>query len=596
MENCSQSHHAQNVLIVDDIQDNLFILSSILQKKGYQVYTALNGKTAIDTTMKHPIDLILLDIMMPDMTGYEVCRYLKSQEQTVDIPIIFMSALDEIDDKVKAFKMGGIDYISKPFQYQEVMVRVEQQLELRSVEKQLKELNLQLEERVQERTAQLEEANAQLLKMTLHDPLTGLLNRAALMQQLETVFQRTQTEPNYQCAVLCLDCDRFKRINDSLGHFLGDELLIAIGQRLQRFAQEGDSVVRLGGDEFAILLTHLETSNPITLADQILESFNHPFPLGVRTIFINVSIGIAISNCSYQKPEELLRNADTAMYQAKALGKGRYQVFEPEMYQAVLRRLQLETDLRKAVKNNEFTVHYQPIVALNTGRIIGFEALVRWQHPLQGLIPPYLFIPIAEETGLIAQIGEWVLQEACSQLSDWKQQNLTNDPLTISVNLSAVQFAQPNLIQQIDRILEITQLNPQFLNLEITESAILDHPETASAILKQLRERKIKLSIDDFGTGYSSLSYLHSFPVNTLKIDRSFISPINEDPKTLGLVPVILSLVQTMGMNVIAEGIETQQQLNQLRKLKCNAGQGYLFSKPIDSQVASELIKTSPQW
>lgn len=596
MENFLQSHHAKNVLIVDDIQDNLFILSSILQKKGYQVYTALNGTTAIKTVIKNPIDLILLDIMMPDMTGYEVCSYLKSQEQTADIPIIFMSALDEIDDKVKAFKMGGIDYISKPFQYQEVLVRVEQQLELRSVEKQLKELNLQLEERVQERTSQLEEANAQLLKMTLHDPLTGLLNRAALMQQLETVFQRTQTEPNYQCAVLCLDCDRFKRINDSLGHFLGDELLIAIGQRLQRFAQEWDSVVRLGGDEFAILLTQLETCNPIELADQILESFNHPFPLGVRTLFINVSIGIAISNCTYQKPEELLRNADTAMYQAKALGKGRYQLFEPEMYQAVLRRLQLETDLRKAVKNNEFIVHYQPIVALNTGRIIGFEALVRWQHPTQGLISPYLFIPIAEETGLIAQIGEWVLREACSQLSHWKQQNLTNDSLTISVNLSAVQFAQPNLIQQIDRILEITQLNPQFLNLEITESAILDHPETASAILKQLRERNIRLSIDDFGTGYSSLSYLHSFPVNTLKIDRSFISPINEDPKTLGLVPVILSLVQTMGMNVIAEGIETQQQLNQLRKLKCNAGQGYLFSKPVDSQVASELIKTSPQW
>ncbi len=596
MENCSQSHHGKNVLVVDDIQDNLFILSSILQKKGYQVYTALNGKTAIETTMKHPIDLILLDIMMPDMTGYEVCSYLKSQEQIADIPIIFMSALDEIDDKVKAFKMGGIDYISKPFQYQEVLVRVEQQLELRSVEKQLKELNFQLEERVQERTAQLEEANAQLLKMTLHDPLTGLLNRAALMQRLDVAFQRTQIEPNYQCAVLCLDCDRFKRINDSLGHFLGDELLIAIGQRLHSFAQKWDSVVRLGGDEFAILLTDLETCNPIALADQILESFNHPFPLGVRTIFINVSIGIAISNCSYQKPEELLRNADTAMYQAKALGKGRYQVFEPEMYQAVLRRLQLETDLRKAVKNNEFIVHYQPIVALNTGRIIGFEALVRWQHPTQGLIAPYLFIPIAEETGLIAQIGEWVLREACSQLSHWKQQNLTNEPLSISVNLSAVQFAQPNLIQQIDRILEITQLNPQFLNLEITESAILDHPETASAILKQLRERKIKLSIDDFGTGYSSLSYLHSFPVNTLKIDRSFISPINEDPKTLGLVPVILSLVQTMEMNVIAEGIETQQQLNQLRKLKCNGGQGYLFSKPVDSQTASELIKKSPQW
>ncbi|VXD21871.1 putative diguanylate cyclase/phosphodiesterase (GGDEF & EAL domains) with Response Regulator Receiver modulation [Planktothrix serta PCC 8927] len=596
MNNVLDSGETKNILVVDDTLDNLIFLSAILESKGYCVYTANDGKSAISLAMNYPLDLILLDIIMSDMNGYEVCKQLKSCKQTSKIPIIFMSGLSHVDDKVKAFKMGGVDFISKPFQYQEVMVRVEHHLELNQIQKQLINLNLQLEERVQERTLQLEQANEQLLKIVLHDSLTGLLNRRAFIQQLKQAFQQNQTHLDQPYAILFLDCDRFKFVNDSLGHFAGDELLIAIAQRLQSFLDPPDLIARLGGDEFVILLNPLRHRDPQHIANQILESFSHPFRLGIRTVFINFSIGLAISNPSYQKPEDLLRDADTALYQAKALGKGRYQLFEPEMYQAVLQRLQLETDLRKALVNQEFSVHYQPIISLNSGIIIGFEALIRWHHPTQGLIPPGLFIPIAEETGLIARIGEWVLRESCHQVSAWKKQRLSDYPLTVSVNLSALQFSQENLIKQIDNILDESQLEPQYLNLEITESAILDHPETASDILKQFKKRRINLSIDDFGTGYSSLSYLHSFPVDTLKIDRSFITPIDDNPNTLGLVPVIISLVQTLGMNVIAEGIETAQQLDQLRKLNCNAGQGYLFSKPVNSQTATHLIQSSPHW
>lgn len=596
MKNVLSSGENQKILVVDDTLDNLIFLSSILESKGYCVYIANDGPSAISIAMNHSLDLILLDIMMSPMNGYEVCNYLKSHAPTSNIPIIFMSGLSHVDDKIKAFQMGGVDFITKPFQYQEVIVRVEHHLELNQIQSQLIHLNLQLEERVKQRTLQLEQANEQLLKIVLHDPLTGLWNRGAFMEQLKQAFQHSQESPDQQYAILCLDCDRFKVINDSLGHFAGDELLIAIAERLQSFIDPPDLIARLGGDEFVILLNPLNSRNPQQIASQILDSFSHPFTLGIRNIFINVSMGIAVSNTRYQKPDDLLRDADTALYQAKALGKGRYQLFEPEMYQAVLQRLQLETDLRKALTNQEFSVHYQPIISLDSGIIIGFEALVRWYHPTQGLISPGLFIPIAEETGLISRLGEWVLRESCHQISTWKKHKLTDYPLTVSVNLSALQFAQHNLIKQIDQILEESQLEPQYLNLEITESAILDHPENASEILKQLKQRRINLSIDDFGTGYSSLSYLHSFPVNILKIDRSFISPIDDDPQNLGLVPVIISLVKTLGMKVIAEGIETAQQLAQLRKLNCNAGQGYFFSKPVNSKIATNLIQSCPHW
>ena len=596
--NCHQVGTTQkDILVVDDTLENLRLISTMLIKQGYNVRKALNGQMALKAVQTVVPDLILLDIMMPDMNGYEVCQHLKANQQTAEIPVIFLSALSEVFDKVKAFEVGGVDYITKPFQLAEVVVRVENQLALKAAEREIRQLNAQLEERVKERTRQLEIANAQLLKMALHDDLTGLPNRTLFMERLEQALNRASSDGVYEFAVLFLDCDRFKVVNDSLGHLIGDTLLIAIARRLEASLSQSDTLARLGGDEFAILLTEIpKLSSAAFVANQILESLANPFQLKGHEVFINASIGIALSNFDYNKPEHLLRDADTAMYRAKALGKGQYHIFDPAMHDAALQLLQLETDLRRAINQQEFIVHYQPIVDLITGRIAGFEALVRWHHPQHGMVSPGLFIPIAEETGLIIPIGNWVLREACHQLRLWQKEKLKGIPLFMSVNLSARQFAQLDLIEQIEQILSETQLNPQSLKLEITESAIMDNVNSVAVILQKLRSHSIQLSIDDFGTGYSSLSYLHSFPVNNLKIDQSFVQRLDSNPKNLGLIPAIINIAKTMGMSVIAEGIETPQQLAQLRTLNCDFGQGYLFSKPLDAQKAIDLTASNPQW
>lgn len=587
----------EDILIVDDTPDNLHLLSRMLTRQGYNVRKALNGSMALTAAQTVAPDLILLDIMMPEMDGYEVCQHLKANATTAEIPVIFLSALDDVLDKVKGFQVGGVDYITKPFQFEEVLARVQNQLALRAAELEVRILNAELEARVKERTQQLEEANAKLLQMALHDALTGLPNRALLMTDLNQSIQQAKADPNYQFAVLFLDCDRFKVVNDSLGHLVGDELLILISRRLNLYIKPQNTLARLGGDEFAILLTEIPNSHhAIELADQILESFSKPFQLERHEVFINASIGIVIGHDEYNEPEHLLRDADTAMYRAKALGKGQYHIFDPAMHAAALERLQLETDLRRGLEQQELVVHYQPIINLNTGKIAGFEALVRWSHPERGLVPPGLFIPIAEETGLITPIGYWVLSESCRQLRTWQKQNLVNPSVFVSVNLSVKQFSQPNLLEQIDEVLEQSQLAPNCLKLEITESAIMDNEKDVALILKELRKRHILISIDDFGTGYSSLSYLHSFPVDSLKVDKSFVQRLNQEPQNVGLIPVIISLAKTMNMSVIAEGIELPEQLMILKELSCGFGQGYFFSKPVPPEKLMELLSHTPQW
>jgi len=603
--------HKEDILIVDDTPENLRFLSTILMNEGYNIRKALSGQMALTAVQTVLPDLILLDIMMPSMNGYQVCESLKADPKTAEIPVIFLSALSEAFDKVKAFTVGGVDYITKPFQLEEVLVRVQNQLNLRAAKIQNQQLNAQLEERVKERTCQLEVANQelereigermllqdQLLKMALYDALTGLPNRALFMERLEQALKLSQQNSDYQLAVLFVDCDRFKVINDSLGHLVGDELLIALARRLEALLDHDHTLARLGGDEFAVLLTKLENiSSAAQVAEEILKALSLPFQLRRQEVFINASIGIVLSNCNYEQPEHLLRDADTAMYRAKSSGKGQYQIFDPQMHDAAIKVLQVENDLRRAVERQEFILHYQPIVALSTGIIVGFEALVRWHHPQQGLIPPALFIPIAEETGLINSIGKWVLRESCRQLQQWHQQRLTDHPLTMSVNLSGRQFAQTDLIEQIDQILLETQLNPESLKLEITESVIINNAESVRLILQQLQERKIQLCIDDFGTGYSSLSYLHNFPINTLKIDRSFVNCLDEEAKNLGLIPAILKIAESLKMSAIAEGIETSQQLNCLKALDCEFGQGYLFSKPLPENEATNLILSATHW
>ena len=601
----------KDILIVDDMADNLRVLSSILTREGYSVRKALNWQMALTATQTVLPDLILLDIMMPEVDGYEICQTFKAWELTADIPVIFISALDDVFDKVKAFKVGGVDYITKPFEFQEVLVRVQNQLALRSARLEILKLNIELEHRVKQRTGELEKTlqklqeeinsrqklQSQLLDMALHDSLTGLPNRVLFIRRLKNALNRAKEQSSYQFGILFLDCDRFKVINDSLGHLVGDELLIAIAYRLQACLIPTHTLARLGGDEFGILLENITDINmAIQVAEQILHQLSLAFKLSRYEVFMNASIGISWGNKDYEHPEYLLRDADTAMYRAKAQGRAKYHVFNPAMHQEAIHLLELENDLRRAVERQEFLVYYQPIISLVTGRISGFEALVRWQHPIRGLVSPIEFIPVAEETGLINAINTWVLQSACHQLSIWQHYPVTPEPLTMSVNLSARLFLQPNLLEQIDRIIYENKINPAYLELEITESVIMENTNAIEIILQQLKQRKIKLIMDDFGTGYSSLSYLHSFPFNALKIDKSFVKRMQENKDNMGLVPAMIGIANSMGMSAIAEGVETQEQLAQLRSLNCNFAQGYLFSKPIEQQLVIKLLAVSPQW
>jgi diguanylate cyclase (GGDEF)-like protein len=583
-------HHSPiDILIVDDVLENLQLLGKILEQNGYLTRKAMSGKMALNAVAECQPDLILLDIRMPGMNGYEVCQQLKSSPNTASIPIVFLSAASNIEDKVEAFKIGGSDYITKPFHAEEVLARVQHQLTIITAHQTIQRLNAQLEARVRERTQQLELANAQLSAMAFCDPLTQLPNRALLMHQLQQTLEQ-QRDLDAPFAVFYLDCDRFKSVNDALGHQAGDELLIAMAQRLRSVLRQDDLLARLGGDEFVILLNQITTSNVvIQVVERIFDRFAAPFRLRGQDIFISFSVGIVLNGSTYQNPEDLLRDADIAMYQAKASGKNQYCVFNASM-QPQTQCLQLETDLRKAIQQQQLFLHYQPIVELATNKIVTAEALLRWQHPTQGLIPPSQFIPIAEETGLILKLGDWIMQEACRQLHCWQKQKIVDAAFSVSVNVSAYQFIQPNFVEKIDAVLGKTQVNPGCLKLEITETVFMQNFTAAADIARQLRDRGIQLSIDDFGTGYSSLSYLHSFPVDTIKIDRSFIQRLHQQTGSLELVTAIAQIAKTMGMSLVAEGIETSEQLAQLKLLACQFGQGYLFSRPVDSEAAANLF------
>jgi diguanylate cyclase (GGDEF)-like protein len=430
--------------------------------------------------------------------------------------------------------------------------------------------------------------------MALYDSLTQLPNRTLILNRINKCIQQLKKIPNYNFAVLLIDCDQFKVVNDSLGHAIGDQLLIKIATKLSGCLQNNDMLARLGEDEYVLLLDPVVDLQDLPARiEQIQALFLEPFVLGEQELYISTSIGI-VEGKAYRIAEDLLRDADIAMYKAKAVGKGSCQFFEPSMHVQAQIRLQLLTDLRRALERCEFRLFFQPIVCLHSSQPLGFEALVRWYHPQCGLVGPGHFIPTAEENGLIIPLGQWILQEACQQLRRWQTQ-FPSVPMSVNVNLSVRQFAQTNLIDHIDQILAETGLEGQFLKLEITESAFMDSHETTTENLHQLRLRDIHLSIDDFGTGYSSLSYLHKFPVSGLKIDRSFIQRMDERGEGEALVKAILDLAHNFKMTVVAEGVETLQQVEQLRELGCPYAQGYFFYRPLDVQAAQQLIQDLSQ-
>jgi diguanylate cyclase (GGDEF)-like protein/PAS domain S-box-containing protein len=440
-------------------------------------------------------------------------------------------------------------------------------------------------------------AEEQLLRDAFHDGLTGLANRNLFLDRLAVSLAARSRGAGEPFALLFLDLDRFKTVNDSLGHGVGDQLLVAMARRLEQLVRPGDTVARLGGDEFAILVSNVRDATAAAhVADRLQDHLAAPFEMDDQEVFVTASIGIALSADSEAGAEGMLRDADLAMYRAKAAGRGRYEVFDLELHRAVVQLLKMEIELRRAVGARDFVMHYQPIVALDSGRIVGFEALMRWQHPERGLVPPASFIAVAEETGLIVPLGWFVLESACRQCRDWQTRFPTEPPYFMSVNVSGKLFAQTDAVEHLLRILEETQLPAESLHLEITESVILEHGEEVMKRLLQLRAFGVELSIDDFGTGYSSLSYLQRFRYDALKIDRSFVRDIGVIGDSRTIVETILSLASHLGIGVIAEGVETEEQLERLRAMGCPHGQGFWFARPLDPKGAEALIVAGTVW
>ncbi len=569
-----------SILVVDDEPDNFDVIETLLSAQNYQLHYAASGQSAIASLDTFEPDLILLDVMMPGMDGIEVCQRIKAMPQWESVPIIVVTALTTKKDLAQCLTAGADDFISKPVNSLELTARVRSMLRIRQQYQQLATFNARLEATVQQRTAELQ-------TMIFEDGLTALPSRTFLVQKLAELLQSGESS----FAVVCLDCDQFKLVNGSFGHAIGDQLLIAIAERLRQHLRPGDVLARMGEDEFCFLLHQIEDAVALEpFIQTILRSFNAPFSLVNCEIFMTACMGISLSNDAAGQSEELLQDADTAMYQAKLRGKGSYQIFDRQMHLAMFNRLMLENDLQRSLEQQEFVLYYQPIVHLQTQKLAGFEALLRWQHPERGMVSPGEFIPCMETTGLIVPVGMLVFKQACQQLRSWQQQGWTE--ITMSVNLSVRQFACPTLLADIDRVLSETAINPGYLKLEITESAIMDNAEMAIALTKELRSRQIQISIDDFGTGYCSLGYLHHFPVDTLKIDRSFVNQIQAENRNYQVVNTIIALSNQLELAVIAEGIETTQQLEWLQQLGCQFGQGYLFSKPLPAAEIESIYLT----
>jgi diguanylate cyclase (GGDEF)-like protein len=586
---------ASVILIVDDLPANLEVLSCTLEDAGAEVLVALDGRSALEqAAYAHP-DLILLDVMMPGMDGFETCRRLKSDAQLQEIPVIFTTSLTDIADKVKGLSLGAVDYITKPFQMEEVIARVRNHLQLRQLHQELQHLNQRLEERVQQRTLELQreieerrQVQDQLVFQANHDSLTRLPNRRYILEQLQTYLRSSAQNPDLQFALLFIDCDRFKVINDSLGHWMGDQLLIAVSERLRSCLQQSPNSLlgRLGGDEFLIVVDRVQDIQEITqFAQSMVQEFQLPFQIENQQIYINLSIGIVMSH-GYSEPEALLRDADTAMYQAKQRGRGCYQFFEPQMHLKILQQHRMETALRLALERQEFVLYYQPIIDLPMNRPIGVEALIRWRHPERGQISPGEFIQLAEETGLIVLIGQWVFREACRQLRAWQLDWDVHGSLFMNINLSPRQLLQPDLLDFIQQTLTEFQLSGAQLKLEVTETALFAQVETARQLMQQLQELQIQICLDDFGTGYSSLSHLHRFPVSTLKVDRSFVQGIEVETEKLEIVRAIVAMAHSLHITVVAEGVESEAQQELLKIIGCEMAQGYFLSTP---QISNDV-------
>jgi diguanylate cyclase (GGDEF)-like protein/PAS domain S-box-containing protein len=691
--------NAKPLLLVDDDPTNQDLLSRRLKRAGYTTEIAGSGHEALDVLARREVELVLLDSMMPGLSGIDLLRQLRQRFTSARLPIIMVTAVGESERVVEALTLGANDYICKPVDFPVALARIRAQLERKRNDDVLRESEgryalaargandglwdwdlgahrvyfsarwkamlgyeeMEIGDGPEEWLSRVHQEDRALVDAELaahwnatasgecaiehrmlhkdggyrwmlargvvergpqgnairmagsqtditssksFDPLTGLPNRTRFHERLAACLERAVLDPEYPFAVLLLDLDRFKVINDSLGHTAGDELLIHVAQRLRSAVRNAppasigrggtrDLIARLGGDEFAILLENVDVPGAMRIAERIRESIHAAFKLESQEVFTTASIGIAPGNSNYCTPAEMLRDADTAMYKAKALGRSRFEVFDPGMRAQAVARLELESDLRRAVDNGEFVLYYQPKVSLKTDKIVGAEALIRWRHPQRGIVSPDQFIPLAEETGLIVPIGLWVLREACTAMHRWHAEFPSVPPLEVSVNVSVRQFREPDLQAQIAAILAETQLDPATLQLEITESVLMDDLDTVASLLDRLKTLGVGLKIDDFGTGYASLKCLSRLPFDVLKIDRSFVVNMSANDGTGETIRTILLLAENLGMEVVAEGIERKEQLTELQSLDCDYGQGYYFSPPVEPEALGDLIRKS---
>lgn len=560
------------VLVVDDDPMIRLLVTEALQQIGFAVAEAENGKGAMDFLERCQPDVMLLDVLMPIMDGFQTCKAFRALPQGKHVPVLMMTGLDDIASIDHAFEVGATDFITKPLNYAILGHRVRYLL------------------RTMQAFESVRKSKKEIHHLAFYDALTNLPNRRLFGDRLQQAVE-TARRNNHLMGIMFIDIDNFKRINDSYGHSVGDKFLRTVAGLLVTCLRSSDSVsrgleedqmsiARLGGDEFTVLLTHLKKAEDAArVAKRIIDAISVPFLLGDEELVVTPSIGISIFPYDGDGVEDLVRAADTAMFYAKDNGKNNYQFYTNSMSATAFERLSMENALRKALVNNEFEMYYQPKIDLASNRTIGLEALIRWNHPEMGLVSPADFIPLAEETGLIVPLGEWVLRTVCSQMRCWLDAGL--EPLRIAVNLSACQFRQTTLWKMVKRTLQESGLAPKMLEIELTESVIMDNIQTSSTVLRDLKKMGVHISMDDFGTGYSSLSLLKRLPLDTLKIDQSFVRDITTDAEDAAIVDAVISLAHSLRLRVIAEGVETREQLDFLREHGCDEAQGYLYSRPL---------------
>ena len=682
-----ESQGRGTILVVDDEKTNRVILSRYLKDEGYEVIKAASGQDALAVIKKSHVDVVLLDIMMPGLDGFDVLRRIRSKFTEAEMPVIMVTAVDERQTVIDAFHQGANDYLTKPVDFEVALARIRSQMKLRMTQAALqaseeryalsakgandglwdwdivedrihfsarwktmlgldedadihtvndwfRRIHQEDESRVQcelqshlrgelphfetqlrmlhedgsyrwmlcrgmavrtplGRATRIAGSLTDITEGKVADGLTGLPNRLLFQDRLKRAIERKKRRETANFAVFYLDLDNFKLINDSLGHESGDQLLVAVARRLEGCVRMTDAVVaRIGGDEFTILVDQIDSADSAKeIAERIIDSFSAPFSIGHgRDIFAAASVGVIFSPSDLDSVDDIMRSADTAMYEAKATGRSKYRFYDPQMHQANTARLVVENELRRAVERNEFQLNYQPIVEIRSGKLHSLEALVRWRHPRLGIVGPGRFIEIAEETDMVVPLGRLVMQMACVQVANWRKRFDWCENLRVSINVSRKTFVQPDFAKEVAEILSETDLDPSGLTIEITESTMMANTEEAARRLCQLRDLGVRVSVDDFGTGYSSLSSLHQLPIDVLKIDRSFVDNMVRTSENASIVRTILALADNLNLDVVAEGIETDEQRTSLLAMGCVFGQGFYFSRPLDEQGVDALL------